>query len=51
VFGAYDPKAGAFGSVYDLSEGKLNHKPEITGGVLKDECSQMLKVYFQGKRS
>lgn len=51
VFGAYDPKAGAMGSVYDLAEGKLNHKPEVTGGVLKDECSSILKQYFLGKRS
>jgi tRNA(adenine34) deaminase len=51
VFGAYDPKAGALGSLYDLAEGKLNHTPEVTGGVLKDECSVMLRRYFQGKRS
>jgi tRNA(adenine34) deaminase len=51
VFGAYDPKAGALGSLYDLAEGKLNHTPQVTGGVLKDECSIMLKKYFSGKRS
>jgi len=51
VFGAYDPKAGAFGSVYDLSEGRLNHKPKITGGVLEDECALLLKEYFRAKRS
>ncbi len=51
VFGAYDPKAGALGSLYDLAEGRLNHIPQVTGGVLKDECSIMLKKYFSGKRS
>lgn len=50
-FGAYDPKAGALGSLYNLAEGRLNHTPEVTGGVLKEECSAMLKSYFQGKRS
>lgn len=51
VFGAYDPKAGALGSVYDLAEGRLNHTPKVTGGILKDECSKILKEYFAGKRS
>lgn len=51
VFGAYDPKAGALGSLYNLAEGKLNHTPKVNGGVLKDECSVMLRRYFQGKRS
>jgi len=50
VFGAYDPKAGAFGSVYDLAQGRLNHKPRITGGVLQQECSKLLTDYFQNKR-
>ena len=51
VFGAYDPKAGAFGSLYDLSEGKLNHKPKITGGVLEKPCAQIIKNYFRNKRN
>lgn len=50
VFGAYDPKAGAFGSVYDLSEGKLNHKPEIVGNILGKECGALLSDYFKQKR-
>jgi len=50
VFGAYDPKAGAFGTLYDLAEGKLNHKPQVTGGVLEEECAQMLSTYFRQKR-
>ena len=39
VFGAYDPKAGALGSVYDLAEGKLNHTPRVTGGVMEADCA------------
>jgi tRNA(adenine34) deaminase len=51
VFGAYDPKAGALGTLYDLAEGKLNHRPKVTGGVLKDECAKLLKDYFAEKRN
>lgn len=51
VFGASDKKAGAFGSLYDLNEGKLNHTLSITSGVLSDECSTILKDYFKQKRS
>ena len=51
VFGAYDPKAGALGSLYDLAEGRLNHTPIVIGGVLKDECAKLLKEYFLAKRS
>ena len=36
VFGTRDPKAGGMGSVYNITEGKLNHKPEVTEGVLKE---------------
>ena len=50
VFGAYDARAGAFGSVTDLNSLPLNHKPEITGGVLADECAGLLREYFRGKR-
>ena len=50
VFGAYDGKAGAFGSVYDLNEGKLNHTIEAEGGVLQDECAAMLSDFFKKKR-
>ena len=38
-FGAYDSKAGAFRSVYDLARGKLNHKPNVSGGILFSICS------------
>lgn len=51
VFGAYDPKAGAFGSLYDLCEGRLNHTPRVTGGILADKCAQLLIEYFRQKRN
>lgn len=50
VFGAYDKKAGAFGTLYNLAEGKLNHTPEVIGGVMEQECSQILSKYFREKR-
>lgn len=51
VFGAYDPKFGAAGSVIDLSDSKaLNHRFEINGGVLADECSAILKEFFAARR-
>lgn len=51
VFGAYDDKAGALGSTIDLSDSKaLNHRFEINGGLLADECSMLLKAFFQSRR-
>jgi tRNA(adenine34) deaminase len=50
VFGAYDPKAGALGSLYNLAEGKLNHTPRVTGGVLEAQCAALLRQYFANKR-
>jgi len=51
VFGAYDPKAGAAGSAVDLSDSPaFNHRFEIQGGVLADECGVPLKEFFQGRR-
>ena len=51
VFGAYDTQAGAAGSVLDLSEIKeLNHRIEINGGLLDEECSMILKDFFAAKR-
>lgn len=50
VYGAADPKAGAMGSLYDLSAGRLNHQPLVTRGVLKDECGSILRAYFQLRR-
>jgi tRNA(adenine34) deaminase len=51
VYGAYDLKAGAVGSIYNVLQDKsFNHKPTITRGVLKDECSSVLKEFFKNKR-
>jgi tRNA(adenine34) deaminase len=51
VFGAADPKAGAAGSVFNLLESSaLNHRAQIAGGVLAEECGQSLKAFFQAKR-
>jgi tRNA(adenine34) deaminase len=52
VFGAPDPKAGAAGSVLDvLAEPALNHRPEVSGGVLEAECAALLREFFAGRRS
>lgn len=51
VFGAWDPKAGACGSVFDvLREPRLNHQAEIVSGVLADQSSGMLRDFFQKHR-
>ena len=52
VFGAYDRKAGALGSVEDLTDSRaLNHRFEVNGGLLADECGALLSEFFAGKRS
>jgi tRNA(adenine34) deaminase len=51
VYGAADPKTGAVSSVYTIgSDGFLNHKIEIRGGVLAGQCSALLKNFFQSRR-
>ena len=50
VFGAYDLRFGAFGSLFDISALALNHKVEIIGGIMKDECRDVLSTYFKRKR-
>lgn len=51
VFGAWDPKTGCCGSVYDLlGDCKFNHRIKVVGGVLEEECSLILKSFFQKKR-
>ena len=51
VFGAWDPKAGAAGSVLNvLAEPSLNHRPQVTGGVLADECAGLLQRFFADRR-
>lgn len=51
VFGAFDPKTGAAGSVVDLfANRQLNHHTEVAGGVLGDECGQVLREFFAERR-
>ena len=50
VFGAYDKRFGALGSLTDLSVMEFNHKPAVTGGVLEEECRKVLTDYFRKKR-
>ncbi len=52
VFGAYDPKTGACGSVLDVgSVPKLNHHTSVTGGVLAEPCGELLRRFFRERRS
>jgi len=51
VYGAADPKAGAAGSVFDLTRtDELNHRLEVEGGVLTEECGGLLREFFSRKR-
>jgi tRNA(adenine34) deaminase len=51
VFGALDPKAGAAGSVLDvLGEPRLNHRPEVAGGLLAKESATLLRGFFGSRR-
>ncbi|MPZ89916.1 MAG: hypothetical protein GEU81_18085 [Nitriliruptorales bacterium] len=52
VFGASDPKAGAVGSLYDLArEPRLNHRVQVTSGILAEESGQVLTRFFRARRS
>jgi tRNA(adenine34) deaminase len=51
IYGASDPKAGAAGSVLDvLSEPRLNHRPEVLGGLLEEQCGALLSGFFAERR-
>ncbi len=51
VYGARDPKAGACGSVLDvLGEPRLNHRPEVAGGLLEQDCGELLSEFFATRR-
>lgn len=50
VYGASDPKAGAAGSVTDIFQLKMNHRVEVSSGLLADECSEILKDFFRERR-
>ena len=51
VYGAEDPKAGAVGSLWDVvRDRRLNHRPEVIGGVLAEECGAVLRDFFAARR-
>lgn len=51
VFGAYDPKAGAVASLFDVvRDPRLNHRPEVIGGIRAEECSAPLLEFFESRR-
>jgi tRNA(adenine34) deaminase len=51
IYGAVDPKAGAVGSLWDVvRDRRLNHRPEVVGGVLADECGVVLRSWFADRR-
>lgn len=52
VFGAFDPKAGALGSLYEIhADTRLNHTFEVEDGVLEQECAELLQQFFRNRRS
>jgi tRNA(adenine34) deaminase len=52
VFGTNDPKWGAGGSLYNFAnDSRLNHQPEIIGGVCEDECRELIRDFFRSKRN
>jgi tRNA(adenine34) deaminase len=51
VFGAYDARCGMAGSVYDLLRSpRLNHRPEVVGGLMAEECGDLLRRFFDSRR-
>lgn len=51
AYGAFDPKAGAVGSLWDVvRDRRLNHRPEVIAGVLADECGGLLTEFFARRR-
>src|SRR5690606_1228532 len=51
VFGAFDPKAGAVASLWDVvRDRRLNHRPEVMGGILAEECGAVLTAFFDSRR-
>jgi tRNA(adenine34) deaminase len=52
VYGAADPKAGAAGSLWDvLRDHRLNHRAEVVGGILAEECGALLQEFFAQRRA
>lgn len=51
VFGAYDPKGGAVGSLYEINaDERLNHRFDVEGGVCEEDCARILKEFFRTRR-
>jgi tRNA(adenine34) deaminase len=51
VFGAWEPRTGAVGSLWDVvRDRRLNHRPEVRGGVLEADCAALLADFFTGQR-
>jgi len=51
VFGAWEPKTGAVGSLWDVvRDPRLNHRPEVYGGVLEAECAELVRGFFSRRR-
>ncbi|MEU6186842.1 MULTISPECIES: nucleoside deaminase [Nocardia] len=51
IFGAWEPKTGAVGSLWDVvRDRRLNHRPQVRGGVLADECAALLDEFFRTQR-
>lgn len=52
VFGAWEPRTGAAGSLWDLlRDRRQNHRPEVVGGVLEAECAALMESFFAGQRA
>lgn len=51
VFGAWEPKTGAVGSLWDVvRDRRLTHRPQVTGGILEAECAELLEAFFTSRR-
>lgn len=51
VFGAFDPKAGAVASLFDVvRDPRLNHRPEVVAGIAEEECGRLLRDFFESQR-
>ena len=51
VFGAFDPKAGAAGSIYNLAaDSRLNHRIEVISGIMEKECRALMQSFFRSRR-
>lgn len=51
VFGAWDPRAGAAGTLYDIPrDSRLNHRCEVRGGIMEASCAEILRKYFRARR-